>query len=98
MSYHRWISADEGYVSCLNCGGLWEETVPGSITTDTIRSATGDYPTPCTSTSSVHGYAGERYCHECDVSDTGRAVMRLWRDVCEHIRETDECNCLLCYS
>ena len=98
MSLHRWISADDNYVSCLMCGGLWEDTDPESITTDGIRSATGDYPTECTSAMSVHGYPGERYCHECDSSDTGRAVLRLTRDVCEHIRETDGCNCLFCDS
>lgn len=92
MAFHKWIGEDEGYVSCLHCGGMWEDTNPDDVTTDSIRSASGAYPSECTSTSSVHGYRGERYCHEHDSSDRDND------DYCEDIRETDNCNCLFCDS
>lgn len=81
MSFHRMLGSDE-YVSCLTCGGMWEDA------TDGYRSADGERPVSCTGdTSQVHGYVGEQRCDRCDKgNDEG----------CEHVYT--DCNCLLCDS
>lgn len=85
---HRWLGQDDN-VACLNCGGVWRDE------DDEVMAANGDSPTPCLSTSAAHGYKGERVCwHGADLfSDAPE-----WDISCEHIRETDDCNCLLCDS
>lgn len=82
--FHKWISEDDNYVSCLKCGYLGEDIGPDDWTTNGIIGYDGEEPTECTSPSSVHGYAGETYCHACDDLE------------CEHTRETDGCNCFRC--
>lgn len=91
MSWHRWIGTDAPeHDSCLTCGGMWEATDDGH------QAANGDAPTACLSTSAVHGYRGERVCqqHGPDLYSDDPS----WAIVCEHIRETDDCNCLFCDS
>ena len=49
--WHRWMSEDEGYVSCLVCGGTWSESLVYGTT-----AANGDDPSPCSGdTSQGHG-------------------------------------------
>lgn len=85
MAAHRWIGQDDYYVSCLTCGYLAEDTTPDDITANGIVNIHGDAPGPCTyNTSLVHGYPGERYCHDCNTSD------------CEHTNH--DCDCMSCDS
>jgi hypothetical protein len=82
---HRFLpDGGEDTETCLTCGAMYQLVPdPDDPTSGTYQAADGDQPRECSGdTGLVHGYPGERYCHDC--SEPG----------CVH---TDhECNCLQC--
>lgn len=63
VNMHHFISADENLVSCLVCGGLWQDTPEGAVAID------GEYAVRCTgNTSSCHHYSGECPEDECKLN------------------------------
>lgn len=83
---HRFIGTDsDTHEACLTCGAMYQLL---ALADDPSRgeylTASGGMPAACTGdTSMVHGYPGERYCHEHD-------------DPCEHTEH--DCPCLFCDS
>ena len=52
---HRFLSADENLVSCLICGGLWQDTAEGNAV-----SFMGEEAVLCSgNTDQCHHYGGE---------------------------------------
>lgn len=88
---HRLIGTDhneptESHESCMTCGGMWALRDRGDGT-GVLESADGSPADDCThDTGQVHGYSGERHCHEHDTTDRDG-------ETCEHMRS---CNCLFC--
>lgn len=85
---HRFVSTDRvGYDTCLVCGAMYE-LVDRDDRTVRYITALGNDPMECTGdTGMIHGYPGERYCHEHDTLD-GEG------ETCEHVGH--ECSCLFC--
>lgn len=80
---HRFMG-DDGYESCLTCGGQWELAHDRADYPrhGRYRTWNGDDATECTyDTSMVHG---EAPCEECGGED----------ESCEHCRH--DCNCMIC--
>jgi hypothetical protein len=58
--FHNFIGADTGYISCMTCGGMWQDNDPASTVTN-YSAANGDEVIDCTPTghTSCHHYSGE---------------------------------------
>ena len=55
VNMHRFLSADENLVSCLICGGTWEDTPEGDAV-----SFKGEYAVRCSgNTAQCHHYSNE---------------------------------------
>jgi hypothetical protein len=83
---HRFMSTDDpDHESCLTCGAMFQLVRRGDDhSAGDYTTASGDAPMTCTGdTGMVHGYPGERYCHEHE-------------DECSHVNH--DCNCILCDS
>lgn len=89
---HTFMSTDSPeHESCLTCGALFDlHATPNGPHDGEYTSADGSEPIQCTrNTAMVHGFMGEKYCMDPGCADGSD---------CEHVRATDNCNCLQCDS
>jgi hypothetical protein len=85
---HRFMDdGGENTVSCLTCGAVYQLLAfADDPTRGEYLTAAGEPPADCTGdTSMVHGYPGERFCHE---------HTEARGDECEHTRH--DCPCIAC--
>lgn len=73
---------EDGYPSCLSCGGTWEQDKEGNIT-----AANGEDAVSCNTQQTRHGDPREQdSCSVCGPDTLGIS--------CEHVPA--DCNCLRC--